>query len=359
MGLKNIFNKNAQNDADEILDIPGVVFEKLELQVAVGQWLGVLPSHKKIGKLGSRVNTPVDAATLMRISKITDDKLKKVQQEFGKVLKQAGIDSSDVCRLCEYEKDWNRFSCHFRNEFYSAIISISQSPFEPELIIDTPTFSKRYEYFPETKESPIRLKLKKHVKKNSKKGLEFYSIKHKSSYNGILYKKDETDVVDIIIGYPNSLEERNGKPYFDEAKMEELLLELSFPVKLEDLCESITALLFVDIASYPKFSIEVKKMKGEQEEVTDMMALENGQLTKFKRIIGEKIIIWDSQSGWTYKNPKWMIKQDNEGKVYCRLDTSLADLDSHKLYPSGQFAVASLEVEQAMALVKALLPKQQ
>lgn len=60
MNIKNIFKKKktTENETLDIskveheLDVPKVIFEDLELQVTVGQWLGILSSQQGFSSFG-------------------------------------------------------------------------------------------------------------------------------------------------------------------------------------------------------------------------------------------------------------------------------------------------------------------
>ncbi len=101
---------------------PAIVYDSLELQVAIGQWLKLLPLEQTIDGSVRLVSTLEEAYDLIEKYNIKPVIFDAISTEFSKMLQIFNIDNNEVCILSnmrelrifnKYELDENvTFNCH-------------------------------------------------------------------------------------------------------------------------------------------------------------------------------------------------------------------------------------------------------
>lgn len=370
MNIKDIFKgKKAKKDKlldiskaeEELLDVPKVVFEDLELQVTIGQWLGILSSQQSFGNSGFTVYTHLSAEKLMKKVNIPAQKFEEIVTKFGFLLKLAGVDNTETCTLDQFDKDNFSFNCHFNNRNNDANISLrwgDMIDFGPEFTINYQNESKTYNYYEESEEKPIRLELQHYTIKNPENENscyrylfpdETYFTLTNGEYNfSIEIKRPESIKVDIFSEYVFRLE--------NEEQLQQYLLGLTFPLEINEVYKKICEISTSSVNEYPSFKIEVKrKLDEKNNKTTDMVSLNHGQLKKFIITKGGRTITIDSDGNWSYDSPKFIVSQNDKGDIDYRLNSISSDEMLNAVNPYDQYNEVNQEVEQIRLLSKTIL----
>lgn len=370
MNIKDIFKgKKLKKDKlldiskaeKELLDVPKVVFEDLELQVTIGQWLGILSSQQGFGNSGFTVYTHLSAEKLMKKVNIPAQKFEEIVTKFGLLLKLAGVDNAETCTLDQFDKDNFSFNCNFNNSGNDANISLrwgDMIDFGPEFTINYQNESKTYNYWAESEEKPTRLKLQHYTIKNPENENSCY--RYLSPYetyftltNGeysfsIEIKRPESIKVDIFSDYVFRLE--------NEEQLQQYLLGLTFPLEINEVYKKICEISTSSVNEYPSFKIEVKrKLDEKNNKTTDMVSLNHGQLKKFIITKGGRTITIDSDGNWSYNSPKLIVSQNDKGDIDYRLNSISSDEMLNAVNPYDQYNEVNQEVEQIRLLSKTIL----
>lgn len=346
---------------EEALDVPKVVFEDLELQVTIGQWLGILSSQQGFGNADFTIYTHLSAEELMKKIDIPAEKFEKIGTKFGLLLKMAGIDSAETCTLNQFDKDNYSFNCHFNNNGNDANLSLrwgDMIDFGPELTINYQNESKTYDYWAETDEKPTRLNLQHYTIKNPENGNSCYSFL--SQYRTYLSLTNGEYSFSIEIDRPESIKDDVFSDYVfrleNEEELIQYLLGLTFPLEINEVYKKICEISTSNVDEYPSFKIEAKKKLDEKnKKKTDMVSLNHGQLRRFIITKGGKTIAIDSDGNWSYNSPKLAVSQSDNGNI----NYSLNSIPNEELLtvsnPYEQYSKVSQEVEQVRKLIKTIL----
>lgn len=370
MNIKNILNrrkKTTENETVNIskveheLDVPKVVFEDLELQATVGQWLGILSSLKCRENSSSIIYTHLSVEELMKKVDIPTAKFDEIETKFGLLLKLAGIDNTETCTLNQFDKDKFSFNCHFNNSGNDANISLRWGNMlddGPEFIIDYQNESKTYEYWAETEKKPTRLVLQQYTIKNTENGNSCF--RYLSPYNVSFTLQNGEYSLSIDIDRPESIKADVFSDYTfrikNEEELNQYLLGLSFPFEINEVYKKICEISIDSIVEYPNFNLEVKrKMDKKTNKITDMVSLNHGQLKKFIITKGERTIAIDSDEKWSYVSPKLSVSQNDKVDINYSLNSiSSAEL-LNVASPFEQYNEVNKEVEQVKILTKTML----
>jgi len=373
MNIKDIFKGKKSKESQtldipkvekEALDVPKVVFEDLELQVTIGQWLGVLSSQQGFGNSGFTIYTHLSAEELMKKVNIPAEKFEEIVTKFGLLLKLAGVDNAETCTLDQFDKDNFSFNCHFNNRSNDAKISLrwgSMMDSGPEFIIDYLDENKTYDYYEEYKDKPTRLKLQHYTIKNPENENSCY--RYLSPYaayftltNGeysflIEIERPESIKVDVFSDYVFRLE--------NEEQLQQYLLGLTFPLEINEVYKKICEISTSSVNEYPSFKIEVKrKLDEKNNKTTDMISLNHGQLKEFIITKGGKTITIDSDGNWIYDSSKLIISQSGNGNINYSLNSIPRDELLTASSPFEQYSEVSQEVEQVRNLTRTLKGKE-
>lgn len=307
---KIVENTNVETKVEkEALDVPKVVFEDLELQVMVGQWLEILPSQKGYGTSVATFYAPLSPEELIKKVNIPTKQLDEIVTKFGLLLKLAGIENKETCTLGQFNKDNFSFNCHLDNSGIDACITLrwgDMIDFNPEFTIDYLNESKTYDYLSETKEKPTRFLLQNYTIKNPENGSSCY--RYLSPFDATFIIKNGEYSFSVEIGRPKSIVVPPFSNYVfrleNEDQLHEYLLGLTFPLKIDEVYKKICEISTNSVEEYPSFKIEVKRKLDEtHKKTTDMVYLNNGQLNKFTITNDEITVSIDSNESLTISTP--------------------------------------------------------
>lgn len=371
MNIKDLFKRKnkeeepnqelAVDEVKEEIDIPNVVFEDLELQVTVGQWLGLLSSRQGTGNSSIMLYSHLSAAELMERTNIPAEKFDEINEKFGLLLKSAGIDTTETCTLDQFDKDKFSFNCHFSNEDMDAKISLRWGDFMdfgPEFTIDLPNITKTYDYCGEYEDRPARLSLRHYTISNPNNGNSCHRYLSPYSSNFSLQNGDYT--FSIEIDKPEGITHDLFSDYVfairNEEQLEQYLLGLSFPIAIDEVYKSICEISASPVSEYPKFKIEVEKKVDEKNSKTiDMVSLSHGKLKKFIITKNGRTIAIDGDGNWSYDTPRLAMSQSEKDGVNYRLNSipseELILMDS----PLDEYNKVSQEVDEIKVFTKTML----
>ncbi len=369
MNIKKLFKSKKSKDNQsldiiknekETLDVPKVIIEDSELQVIIGQWLGILSSKQVFGNSHFAIYTRLSVKDLMNQVDIPAEKFKEITTKFGLLLKIVGIENTETCTLNQFDKNNLSFNCHFNNRNTNANISLKWSDIlysGTEFIINYKNESKTYDYLPEVEEEnkPTRLNLHHYTIKNPENDNScFRYLSPYSAYfrltNGeyslsIEMKRPENIKVNMKINYDYIFKIEN------EEQLQQYLLGLTFPVEINEVYKKICEILITTVDKYPSFKIEIKEKKDEKNnKTTDMIDLHHGQVKQIIITKNEKTIAIDNDGNWSYDSPKLTIKQNNKGTIDYSLNATHSDELSTALTPFEQYSKVCQEVEQIRKL---------
>lgn len=144
-----------------------------------------------------------------------------------------------------------------------------------------------------------------------------------------------------------------------EKELEEYLVSLDFPVKIDEVYKKICEIVGIEIDNYPDLKIEVSNIIDYN--TTDIMQLHNGELVKFGMTVDNKSIFLDGDNNWSYKITK------DDGKTVCySLSTVNGNLDYNnncsdnkdfQMVFSQNLNEAKKEVEKVKTRVRSMLNK--
>lgn len=362
MNLKTIFKKEIKLE-NTSLNEPKIIFEDLELQVTIGQWLGILSSQQGFGNSGLTIYTLLSAKELMKRINVSNEKLKEISANFGHLLTLAGIDKSETCTLNQFDKEKSSFNCHFNNSNNDANISLRWGSFidsGPEFIIDYQNEKRTYDYREAYKDKPARLNLQQYIIKNVDNNNS--CSRYLSPHSAYFTLKNEQHSLTITIERPESIKKSGlGDCVFRLKKEDELqqyLLGLTFPLDINEVYKKICEISLDSITEYPKFDLEVKSQINEkQDKTTDMISLRYGLLNIFIITREGKTVTIDSAGNWSYASPELAVSQEKNGNINYSLNSISYDEISSLASPLEQFNMVSQEVEQVRTLTKTLLKK--
>lgn len=367
MGLKKIINsvrkkyKGVTKDSNvcvekTVKDVPTVTFLDYELQVSIGQWLGVLSTDNFYKFLWSAVYVPYSADALD--SKIKESRIKEgeIALLFGRLLKEAGVENEEFCILSDFDK-WNfSFNCCFRYKNESARVKLIYGNLidKPKLEIDYQDVNREFSCCRDFK---VEDKL-----------LSLQTVTYKNPQNGkSLIRYYEPDCACFVLSASDySLTIRVGKAkvldYFDdgafmldmEDTLKDYLFNLSFPVDVLLLHKMISGIYARNLASYEKYVIRVEKSDGEMAKTTDMLSLKYGDLVKFVVTKNGKIITVDGEDNWSYGTSNMTISSGAGQDVKYSLnlkDYEIVNMNLHDKYVCARQAV-DVEKRAIKALLK-------
>jgi len=277
MGLKDLLKRKEKNEIEEtttidteIPDIPKVVFEDSKLQIKIGQWLYGFQQHD----------------------------FENIPKKFGELFKLAGINSSETCVLSQSDEDKFSFNCHFNNADDNASISMRDSM--PQFTIDYHNCSNTYDYAKADEDRPMLFILRYRTLTNSENGNKVWRMFTPLHSSIKLFNKDYTLSIDV--DEPHIQEEDELKKTGDigdyilknEKELEQYLSKLTFPVAIDEVYKKVCELSLGPVSQYPKLTLKVTKGKDRWSSVTtDLIAMDNGQLTDFVITKNEKTISFD------------------------------------------------------------------
>lgn len=367
MGLEKLLNirkKEKKNECSSVIvenkDVPKVVFDDLELQVTIGQWLGLLSSSQSFGNSSFKVYTHLDAEELMKRLHIPAKTFNEIAEKFGILLKACGIENSETCIIRNYDKKNFSFRCDLKNSCRSHDISLRWGDwmdFGPQFVLKDENSTMTYDYISETEERPIGLQLQNFTINNPENGNSCYRFYSPYSAYYTLENGQYTFKIEISCPESKDIDVFNRKDFVlkNEEQLKKYLLGLSLPF---DICEVYKRICEISLGSagkYPKISLNVTRNIDKNNNITtDNITLEGGKLKSFIITKDGKTISIDNKGNWAYSSSRLDVSQNYEGLVNYNLKAlSQADLEKSPS-PLEQFNSAKDEVDGVKVFVKTI-----
>lgn len=317
MGLVDLFkNKNKIEKKETLveskeesvveeksLDIPKVIIDDFELYSFVGDWLGLLPAW--VGLLPSIGKLSIEE--ILNKAKIPESNFKEVPNRFGIILKQIGIDSNEICHLNTLNKDKYSFNCHFENANDDAEISLVFADMVErgyELTIDYQNSKKTYDYdyLLDSSTDKLGVKLRYYTLENSNNGNHY--MRYLSTHASYFTLTNNDFNFDITIYTPHNMEIPSEGVYTlkNEKQLEQYLLDLSFPIAIDEVYKKICELsLESPISEYPTLSLKVEKELNNGKRITtDSLLMKDGELKNFTITRDDTIVSTNDGNKFTF-----------------------------------------------------------
>lgn len=358
--IDNNKNEDVINVTPVDLDVPKVIFKDINLEVTIGQWLGIFSSLVGRGNSEFKIYTHLAAEELMEFLRPSSSDLDTVALKFGALLKSIGVDSSETCVLGNFDKDKFAFKCHFANSNEDVSMKASWGDgidFGPELTIESEKESKTYDYISEYKERPASLHLQHSTIKNPDNDSSCYRFM--SPYSLSLSLSNGSHNLELNISRPNyNVDDPRRDEDFvlkNEDELRQYLLGLSFPINIGEVYKDICRISIDSVRSFPKFKLIVKeKTDKDKEKITDMVSLSYGNLEKFVMTKDGRTIGLDGDDNWSYGLGNLSLSQQDGAVSY-----SLSAVPQKEFLavasPFEQLDKANKEVNQAKVYVKSIL----
>lgn len=342
MSIKNIFKSKKKINEKKVLkisgheydlsDVPEVLFEDFDLQLMIGQWLGITKKNDEIASI------------------------------FGLFLKLVGVQNSEICILNQYDKANFSFNCHFSKNGDDAKISLRYRAFtdSPAVFnIDYQNENRDYVYDNLFYNKLIKFNLQNYTIKNPENGNSCYRFLSPFKAHFTLTNGD--DELFIVIDKPESMEfdAVDDSNYVFRLENEEQLLQyllgLKFPIKINELYSKICEISINRVEKYPKFGIEVnKKIDEKNSKTTDLIELKHGKINQFMITKNGKFISIDNEGNWSYNSSKFIISQNNTGNINYCFNSVFKDELLNSSILSEEYDNASQDVENVKKLAKNL-----
>lgn len=149
-----------------------------------------------------------------------------------------------------------------------------------------------------------------------------------------------------------------------EKELEEYLVSLDFPIKIDEVYKRICEIIGKDIDKYNIFKIEVSENKitnngFKKYNTIDIIKIDNGVIVEFGMTINNKTVFIDSDNNWSYKIMKddgrvISITKSNDNFNYQVSNNK--DMDFEMLF-SQYFEEAKNEVDNVKTRVRSILKK--
>lgn len=318
--LLNYFRKN-NTGKQKTLEPQNIVFNDVNLQVTIGQWLGQLSNTKVSNSIGVKVYTHLNAEELRKRTQIPKEKFNEINKTFRKLLTIAGIDGNEICVLDDYDEKKFSFNCHLEKANKDAKISLRWGDFLnflPEFIIEYDNKKKVYEYIKSCDDDSYKFELQTYTTTITENGNTYYrfycayfapiTVENENYKLELYVHNDEKIDLDFINNYTFKLN--------NEEKIKEYLLGLKFPAKIDEVYKTIYDISLNSIKKYPKFSIKVtKKIDENNSKITDEIVLNHGKLENFIITRNGKTISIDKNNCWQYESDKMYANENEKGNM--------------------------------------------
>lgn len=297
MGLLNIFKKN-DNKLRRVKNEPKVIFKNMELQIVIGQWLGVLPTVN----FNEHLFQNIDSGTILKNNGLTKSQKEKIDFLFGQILKQIGVSENEVCIVTDLKQNNFCFKVYLKNGrcLNMQIVVDENKEFLSELKVDWGKKIETY-FLSVTKLASLNLQCYELISSiNGNKCLRNFSL-DLASFN----LENNGNNLSIVVTRPENEELQKRLAVIfrlgDEKELERYLLEASFPLVIDDVIKKLRECLSSnDLSVYPRISIRIFKKDKEKVFVTDLIEIKYGKVIKVKKTQGSKTVSWDINGSWSY-----------------------------------------------------------
>ncbi|MFV0250365.1 MAG: hypothetical protein ACK5HP_04980 [Bacilli bacterium] len=343
--------KNTKKVEKEINDGPEIIFENLIQQIAVGQWLGVLPRYYTIGNSASKTYIKLDADELMNKIKISETEINEINTKFSQILKKVGVLNTEKCILSNCNSSTLSFKCNFNNSEKNAYINLNfgdvmNNP--TEFIIDFENIERTYIYDQDSINDSINIKLNNYTITNPENGriLKRQLRNYASNFN----LSDGIYNLQIDIESPiNDINLTEIYKIKNEPELEQFLLNLELPCEINNLYLKILEISLESSKIYSNISLVVNKKTGARKsKVIDSLKLNNGEITEITITKNDTTVSLNKEENWSFNTPNLEINKIKEQINYNLF--SISEEEISEINPAFQIQFAKLEVEKVKKL---------
>lgn len=308
--IKNKKVNDLEENQEKSLDIPKIEFENLEDAVTIGQWLGLLKDLKGIVTTELTMYTHLSAKEFLQKFGLPKSLLSEIKIAFGKILKEAGINSDEECLITS--KDECDYNCCLKKSNENVKFELSWGnmiDFGPEIKIDYKNESKRYEYYYATEKHPAEIKLRSYTKSNPKSNN--YIKRYISQFRYFISLESKNTALNVTIKCPDNFDITKSFYIDKESEFENYLFNLDFPIDINEIYKKLCEYFSID--TYPLVEINVEKKDEKNKRViTDLLTLKHGELLNLIKTKSDKKISV-ATNGWAYSDSKYVISKDENG----------------------------------------------
>ena len=236
----------------------------------------------------------------------------QIKTLFRKLLRTYGISDDEECELTDYKSD----TCSFVVKIDDREIDVSlkyPNEFTRKSKISIGDYWSSNEYVIDRYKNELDYELVGEQKRNAKRtSHRSFDTKH---YYFSLNEGNENIFIDIM--FPEELEDKYTNIYFDNGLLERGLMS-SEELPIIDIYEAVVSSLKsmgYKFEDFPSIFIQKTKNFGkENDEVTDRVAIKNGEFESFVYTKGEKKVYINSEGEWSVEDKVSKIS-DKKGKI--------------------------------------------
>lgn len=344
-------------------DVPEVIFKDKELLANLGQWLEILASSEQTYISESLVAyVPISAKVLLEEG-IHQNQRDAIAYTFGLLLKQLGVPATETCIFDDYDKENFACNCHFENECDDARVRFRWGAWMdalPEIILDYHNSKRTYEYLTAINGRKPKLSLQSFTVVNPLNSNSIYS--YLSPFDAQYKVSNGENTLSIKVDRPKRIHYESGSGYVfrlnNDQELVKYLLELDFPLAIDEVYKRMCELSIDYIDEYPNFHIVVEKgVDDKEKKVTDEISLKDGKLCIFTMTKNGKKVSVNSEGEILYQDNQFALNEHREGNMEYHLNIpSMEDLASLGTIEDN-IAKARKEISDVRSLAKMISGK--
>lgn len=281
---------------------------------------------------------------------------------FEYILKDLGFNKGDMVYLYQYNNMKYLYSVNDKEINYDNIISLNygllfESP--PSIVIKN--IDEEIKYHCISDDDFVSFNKDYYIRRYSD-GVIYTRNYSMYGYSSFISKDDYK--LNVFLYDENFIYNNDDKEILlCEKALEEYLVSLEFPIKIDEVYNKICEIIGEDINKYNIFKIEVSKKNInnglEKYNTTDIIKIDNGVVIEFGMTVGDKSIFVDDDNNWSYKIMKDDGRVISITKSNDNLDYHVSnnkDMDFEMLF-SQNLEEAKNEVDNVKTRVRSILKK--
>lgn len=321
------------------LEIPEIVIEDKDLEIEIGNWLGLLSSQRGYQILNNKIEIIIPFDTSY-----------KIKEQFGIILNLMGIQNNEICRLKKLDDRNTSFECYFQKTNLNTIITLKKGieKYGKRMIIECQNIKKVYHYFSQKDFSPMSLVLEKSSIQNIENG-NYYEHHFIKNQHYFIVQNNEYQ---LVIQFSKK-EEESIKYFNNEKKLEQYLLNLSFPIHIKYIYKAIYHLLSEAIEQSQNLELKIESKKDNQ---VDSITLTQNEVIL---IINNKKISLESYDKWTYESPSISVfhTSPNELAMNFYVKANGIEAMNYTIDPKQEYEIILDDVKEARQYIKSLIKR--
>lgn len=299
MDFKNLFKKEAKQE-NSIECSPSIIYTSLDSQIAIGQWLNLLPNQKEEKENDGVLTSDIKSEELLKNIFLSHKKSDKISRQFSQVLQLIGIDKDETCILTLLDENnvgngKTTFNCHLNDAEENGLISLEHNLCHGNIIsFDDGKTIKSYKYWTDSALTPMILEHSITLK-NAENGntVTQYFDGNSSSFE----LKRENDIISLVI---NNDQQLNSRTHIDnEDNLCNCLLDMTLPINIEEAYSRIMPV--VDLRQFSHVLLCTKKIEPHSIVETNSITIDKGNIESITITRDNGVIAIDKENNWTYE----------------------------------------------------------